>query len=155
MIEVKKDHQFFTTFQFFQREFLSFSLPKNQDFLFELFQDISRSRFNQNVLFLEIDFYYLKICPSAKAALKYWVWVRYLTWYWISIRRWHVVYVTSSKRLQKRGLFHISTKTSKPGPADSRKKIVRGIFGILETPSIHYMPYQGPGLPLKASNWGP
>ena len=108
MIEVKKHHQFFTTFQFFKREFSSFSLTKNQDFLFELFQGISRSRFNQNVLFLEIDFYYLKICPSAKAALKYWVWVRYLTWYWISIRRWHVVYVTSSKRLQKRGLFHIS-----------------------------------------------
>ena len=47
---------------------------------------------------------------------------------------------------------HISTKTSKPGPADFRKKLVRGIFGILETPSVHCMPFHGHAQPFKASN---
>ena len=45
-------------------------------------------------------------------------------------------------------LSHISTKTSKPGPADFWKNE----FGILETPSVHCMPYYGHGQPSKASN---
>ena len=49
---------------------------------------------------------------------------------------------------------HISTKTSKPGPADFRKKLVGGIFGILETPSIHCRIYHDLSRPLKAFNWG-
>ena len=34
-------------------------------------------------------------------------------------------------------------------------KWVRGIFGILETPFVHCMPYHVHGQPLRASNWGP
>ena len=52
-------------------------------------------------------------------------------------------------------ITHIGTKTSKPGPTDFWEKWVRGIFGILETPSVYSTPYHGHSQPLKASNWGP